>query len=80
MALLFIIKYILNIKVIVSAIVTENHKPVIPFIIIGNIYIIAICKIKVLVKEIIAEILPLFKAVKNDEVKILNPRIKYESE
>lgn len=62
-----------------SAKVTASQIPSIPKII-GSIYIIAIWNTSVLINEIIAETTPLFSAVKNDELYILNPLIMYDIE
>lgn len=62
-----------------SANVTASQIPSIPHII-GSMYIIAIWNTNVLMNDITAETSPLFNAVKNDELYILNPLIIYDSE
>lgn len=57
-----------------SATTTDNHIPFIPQTA-GNIKIIATWNNNVLKNDISAEIKPLFKAVKNDDVNILNQLI-----
>ena len=62
-----------------SPITIDNQIPFIP-INIGSINTVIIWKTAVLDVEIIAEISPLFNAVKNDEPKILKPANKNPNE
>ena len=63
-----------------SATTIENQIPSTPLKIIGKIITAATWKTRVLINEMIAEIGPLFRAVKNDEPKIANPENKKEKE
>lgn len=67
---------VLTINANISAKLTASQIPFTPQIA-GNMNIIAIWNTNVLKNDITAETSPLFNAVKNDELNILNPLIKY---
>lgn len=77
---LFITKnIILTINAKISANTTAIQIPFTPQIA-GSMSIIAIWNSSVLKNEIAADTIPLFSAVKNDELNMLNPLIKYDIE
>ena len=67
---------VLTINANISEMLTAIQIPFTPQIA-GNMNIIAIWNTNVLKNDITAETSPLFNAVKNDELNILNPLIKY---
>lgn len=69
----------LTINAKISAITTANQIPFNPKSN-GSIIITATWNTKVLKNDIVAETNPLFKAVKNDEAKILNPLTMKDNE